>query len=171
MIVLMGIKHSGKTSLGKLLAKTLNLPFLDLDNLLEEEYSNDRILDFRQLYTKFGESGFKNLETSAIKKIHMNKKGILALGGGTIDNFEAMKIAEKADDLIFLDADEQILYKRIKNNGLPPFLGESPEKHFHELFTRRRLLYKNIATITLKITDEKTEELQSIVIREIGENL
>ena len=61
MIVLMGIKHSGKTSLGKLLAKTLNLTFMDLDNLLEEQYSKNRILDFRQLYVKFGESGFRDV--------------------------------------------------------------------------------------------------------------
>lgn len=171
MIVLMGIKHSGKTSLGSLLAKTLNLPFLDLDNLLEEEYSKERKLNFRQLYTRFGESGFRNLETSAIKKIEMGKKGILALGGGTIDNIEAMETVKGADTLIFLDTDEQILYKRIKNNGLPSFLGKSPEKSFHELFTRRRLLYKNIADITLKITDEKPEELLRILIEKIGGNL
>lgn len=166
----MGIKHSGKTSLGKLLAKTLNVPFLDLDTLLEEQYSEGRILNFRELYLKLGESGFRDLETAAMNNTPMHRKGILALGGGTIDNPEAVKIAKKADTLVFLDADEQILYKRIKKNGFPSFLEKSPKKLFHELFKRRRLLYKDIATIILEITDESPEEILNILIQKIKDS-
>lgn len=165
----MGIKHSGKTSLGKLLAKKLNLPFMDLDNLLEEQYSKDRILNFRELYLKLGESGFRELETAALNSISIQQKGVLALGGGTIDNSEAMEIAQKAEILVFLDAEEQILYKRIERNGFPSFLEKSPEKLFSELFKRRRLLYKNIATITINISNESPEELLGILLKQIEE--
>ncbi len=169
LIVIMGIKHSGKTSLGKLLAKDLNLPFLDLDNLLEKQYSKEGILNFRELYLKLGESGFRKLETAALNNIAIEQKGVLALGGGTIDNSEAMGIAQKAEFLVFLDAEEQILYKRIKRNGFPSFLEESPEKLFSELFKRRRLLYKNIATITISITKESPEEILQILLKKIEE--
>ena len=165
----MGIKHSGKTSLGKLLAKNLNVPFLDLDYLLEEQYSKERILNFRELYLKLGESGFRELETAALDSISIQQKGILALGGGTIDNSEAMGIVKKAEILVFLDAEEQILYKRIKKNGFPSFLEKSPEKLFSELFKRRRLLYKNIATITINITNESPEEILGILLTKIEE--
>ena len=170
MIILMGIKHSGKTSLGKLLANSLKIPFLDLDDLLEIQYSPERILDFRELYLKLGEDGFRDLETAAMKNIPMHKKGILALGGGTIDNPAVMKIAEEADIMVFLDADEKILYKRIRKNGFPSFLEKSPEKLFHELFLRRRILYKNVATITIKITNESPEEILGILTKKIEEN-
>lgn len=170
MIILMGIKHSGKTSLGKMLAKTLSVPFLDLDILLEEQYSKERILNFRELYLKLGESGFRELETNAIKRISILSKGILALGGGTIDNFDAMEIVRKADSLVFLDVKENILYQRIKKNGFPSFMEKSPEKLFHKLFLRRRPLYKNIATITMKISDENTEEILNILLKKIEEN-
>lgn len=165
----MGIKHSGKTSLGKLLAKKLNLPFMDLDNLLEEQYSKERILNFRELYLKLGESGFRELETAALNSISIQQKGVLALGGGTIDNSEAMEIAQKAEILVFLDAEEQILYKRIERNGFPSFLEKSPEKLFSELFKRRRLLYKNIATITISISNENPEEILGILLKQIEE--
>ncbi len=166
----MGIKHSGKTSLGKLLAKILNVPFLDLDYLLEEQYSQERILNFRELYLKLGESGFRELETEALNSILIQQQGVLALGGGTIDNPEAMEIVQKAETLVFLDVEEQILYKRIERNGFPSFLKKSPEKLFSELFKRRRLLYKNIATITLNITNESPEEILGILTQKIEDN-
>ena len=170
MIILMGIKHSGKTSLGKMLAKTLCVPFLDLDILLEEQYSKERILNFRELYLKLGESGFRELETKAIRSISIHGKGILALGGGTIDNFDAMETVRKADRLVFLDVKENILYQRIRKNGFPSFLEKSPEKLFHKLFLRRRPLYENIATIIIKITDENTEEILTILLKKLEEN-
>ena len=170
MIVLMGIKHSGKTSLGKMLAETLSVPFLDLDILLEEQYSKERILSFRELYIKLGESGFRELETKAVKSISIHSKGILALGGGTIDNFDAMKTVREADSLVFLDVRENILYGRIKKNGFPSFLEKSPEKLFHKLFLRRRPLYEKIATISIKITDENTEEILNILLKKTEEN-
>ena len=101
----------------------------------------------------------------------MHKEGILALGGGTIENSAAMKIAKEADIMVFLDTDEKTLYKRIRKNGFPSFLEKSPEKLFHELYLRRRILYKNIATITIKITDEKPEEILSTLIKGVGVNL
>ncbi len=167
MIVLMGIKHSGKTILGKMTAKALNLPFLDLDDLLEEQYSKDRLFSFRELYMKLGETGFRELEIKAINSISMNKEGILALGGGTIENIRAMERVKKAALLVFLDTEEEVLYKRIKKNGFPSFLEKSPEKLFHELFIKRRTLYSETADITLKLTNESPGEVLHLLIKKI----
>ena len=167
MIVLMGIKHSGKTSLGKLAAEYFNIPFMDLDNLLEKEYSKDRKFNFREIYNILGQTGFKDLETTALSNIQMNKKGILALGGGTIDNPDAIKFITKSDTRVFLDTEEQILHKRVEKNGFPPFLVKSPEKLFSELYKRRRFLYKNFATITIKFSDEKPKRMLEILLKNI----
>lgn len=167
MIVLMGIKHSGKTILGKMTAKALNLPFLDLDDLLEEQYSKDRLFSFRELYMKLGETGFRELEIKAINSISMNKEGILALGGGTIENIRAMERVKKAALLVFLDTEEEVLYKRIKKNGFPSFLEKSPEKLFHELFIKRRTLYSETANITLELTNESPGEVLHLLIKKI----
>ncbi len=167
MIILMGVKHSGKTTLGKLLAESLNVPFLDLDYLIEEQYSKDRKYNFREIYNILGQSGFADLETAAVSNIPANKKGILALGGGTIDNPGAIKFITKSDTRVFLDTEEQILYKRIEKNGFPPFLVKSPEKLFSELYYRRRLLYKNFATITVELSDEKPNEMLEILLKKL----
>lgn len=169
MIILMGIKHSGKTSLGRILAVSLNLPFWDLDILLEEQYSKDRKVTFRELYQKLEESGFRELETKAMNNINLNNHGILALGGGTIDNQAAMKIVKKAKHLVFLDTDEKVLYRRIKKNGLPSFLEKSPEKLFHNLFVKRRPLYLKAANTVIKTEDKNPEEILEILLKKIGD--
>ena len=171
MIVLMGIKHSGKTSVGKMAAAALNLPFFDLDNLLEAQYSKERLFSFRELYMKLGEAGFRVLETTAVNSISMKKEGILALGGGTIENVNAMETVKKADLLVFLDTEEEVLYKRIKKNGFPSFLEKSPEKLFSKLFLKRRSLYSKTADITLKLTNESPGEVLQLLIKEIEDKL
>ena len=171
MIVLMGIKHSGKSSLGKMAAAALDLPFSDLDDLLEEQYSKERLFSFRELYTKLGEAGFRDLETKAVKSISIKSEGILALGGGTIENISAMKTVKKAALLVFLDIKEEILFKRIKENGFPPFLEKSPEKLFHKLFVKRRTLYSEAADITLKLTNESPGDILQLLIKEIKDKL
>ncbi|RKX84052.1 MAG: hypothetical protein DRP58_07795 [Spirochaetes bacterium] len=167
MIILMGIKHSGKTTQGKLLAESLNVPFLDLDILIEEQYSKDRKYSFRELYLKLGESGFRNLETDAIKSVKMNNPGVLALGGGTIDNPIAMQVVKEVTIRIFLDADKLLLYNRIKKNGFPSFLKDSPEKLFSKLFLRRRTLYNNVATIIIPIGNDSQEELLHKILKNL----
>jgi shikimate kinase len=169
MIILMGIKHSGKTSLGKMIARDLYLPFQDLDTLMEELYSEDRKFNIRQIYLKLGEIGFRDLEYKAIQKTDIKGKTILSLGGGTIDNPEVMALVKKADLLVFLDAEEKTLFDRIQKNGFPSFLKKSPEKLFHNLYIRRRDLYKKIADITLKIKDESPAELLTILLKKIEE--
>lgn len=167
MIVLMGIKHSGKTSLGKIAARTMNIPFMDLDHLLELQYSKDRLYSFRELYIKLGERGFRKLETKAVKHLPITGEGILSLGGGTIENNSAMRAVKKGSLLVFLDVNEEILFERIKKNGFPSFLERDPEKLFHLLFIRRKKLYSDIADITLKLENESLEEALQLLIKEI----
>lgn len=171
MIVLMGIKHSGKTSLGKMASVALHLPFFDLDYLLESQYSKERLFSFRELYMKLGETGFRKLETKAVNSISMEKEGILALGGGTIENISAMETIKKAALLVFLDTEEEILYNRIKKNGFPSFLEKSPKKLFHKLFIKRINLYREAADITLKLTNERPGEVLNLLIKKIEDKL
>jgi len=59
------------------------------------------------------------------------------------------------------------MYKRIEKNGFPSFLLKSPEKLFSELYYRRRLLYKNFATITIGFSNEKPKEMLEILLKNI----
>ena len=88
-IVLMGLKHCGKTTQGKLLAENFSVPFFDTDNVLEEIVGTS----FRKYYADKGPAAFALAEEEACHKIvseHPDDRIVVATGGGICDNAPAL---------------------------------------------------------------------------------
>ena len=154
IFILMGIKHCGKTTIGKILSTAMKIDFIDLDDEVEKQYSPDRNLSFRKIYQKLGREGFSHLETAALRKLYteISKPFILSLGGGTVENSKAVDILKKSGFKIYLKEEELTLYKRILSNGLPPFLDSfDPGQQFHALYLKRDSLYTALADLTVKL--------------------
>ncbi|WP_034040760.1 shikimate kinase [Wocania ichthyoenteri] len=114
IIVLIGYMASGKSTLGKILAKTLNYSFIDLDDYIEEK-ENAEISDIFKLK---GEIYFRKKETQYLNDILKSKaKLILSLGGGTPCYGNNMDVVLKHDDVvsIYLKASIPTLVSRLKN--------------------------------------------------------
>ncbi|WP_341660665.1 shikimate kinase [Blattabacterium cuenoti] len=110
-ITLIGYMGSGKTSIGKMLSKKLNLNFYDLDALLVEESKNDSILN---LFKKKGELFFRNREHSLLKKFLKQKnKYILSVGGGTPCFYNNIYLLNKYSNTFYLKTDSYTLFKRL----------------------------------------------------------
>lgn len=159
-LIFMGLKHCGKSTLGKLAAKHWGMTFKDLDDLLLE-LARERITpkpdNCRDIYQKDPEE-FRFYETSAAKKAgeEMDKTPfILSLGGGTIENLKALEGLESANSSklwIYLKEEEQILFNRIAAGGIPPFLNrDRPRDSWHEIYERREKLYEKKASIILDL--------------------
>lgn len=149
-LILMGLKHCGKSSLGSRLAGTLSLPFYDIDNLILEDISAAGYLSVRELYRTAGRSKFQEYELSAAKKLAriMDTTAVVAaLGGGTIENEEALQLLSSRAPLLYLQVEEDELFRRISASGVPPFLeGKRPPKElFADLYARRAGLYESTA--------------------------
>lgn len=127
-IVLMGIKHCGKSTQANLLARHFSVPAFDTDDLILEMTGKTP----RQIYTELGQEGFKKAEKEAclelkkrLEKLSVtdtdgsradNEKKYLAVaatGGGICNNPEAVEILKQNGILVFLNADEHIAIKRI----------------------------------------------------------
>ena len=184
LIILMGPKHSGKTSAGRELARRMELPFFDLDALIEERTGKSP----RELYRigLSGEAGLKlfwreeetALEALLQKYAFTDKHyaAVLAAGGGIIDNPGAMALLKKEPRehcTVFLELSAGTAWQRIVNQGeLPPFLeAESPEasKEKHRaLHKKRNGQYKQFASLSID-AEEKTparlaEELYNLIL-------
>ncbi|MBI9100375.1 MAG: shikimate kinase, partial [Spirochaetaceae bacterium] len=86
-IILAGIKHSGKSTIGWNLSAHLNLYFADLDDLILRD--TEKYETVRQLYRELGAEGFQRQEKESLKlflQTYENKSFVLSLGGGTIEN-------------------------------------------------------------------------------------
>jgi len=170
----MGMKHCGKSSFGKLLAASLNYPFVDLDDLILAKARSRGFFSVRELYRTVGLKIFQEYETEALNIIHNareSRPSVLSLGGGYADNNTAMQTAADIGHRIYLRVPEQTLYRRIIRGGLPPFLeGEaSPEELFHQLYLRRDGLYASYAALIVALPDQDLEQNFNLLYSEVKE--
>lgn len=152
--ILMGIKHSGKSALGRLLAEKYGSEFTDLDDVIRMVYT-DPAISIREIYRRVGKEGFMDLEVEAARRIadsigSVSQPRVVALGGGTIENRKAMQVLKPIGPLVYLQEAEEILFKRVIKKGIPPFLSESdPESGFHTLYQKRHPLYLQAADLVV----------------------
>jgi shikimate kinase len=160
-IVLLGPKHSGKTSAGKALAALLSYGFVDLDELITQKTGKSP----RALYSE-GPEIFRKAEAEALATLFEAESPsplVIASGGGLIDNSDALSLLEKnADALsVFLDVSVETTWTRIKAAGeLPPFLKtENPEETHHSLHERRASAYRQFASLVIEADNKNPEEI------------
>jgi len=164
-ILMGGIKHCGKTTLGRIAADRLGYDFFDLDELTVGE-GMGTWGSARELMNNFGADGFRELEAMAVTSLigktipELTGKGVvLSLGGGTIENTEAM--AALRGTMVYLLAPCELLYQRIDLSGKPAFLSmESPYEDFLNLYKRRDILYRKFADLIHEV-DESPKELNA----------
>lgn len=140
LIVLVGPMGSGKTTLGRKLAKARGLNFVDTDKMVAAE--NGAIT---KIFEQFGEEYFRDLEASALRRA-LSEDGIVATGGGVVIR-ESNRDMLKGNRVIFLDtASEHVLGKI--NLTKRPLLKDNPER-WQELYESRLPLYKEVSTHTV----------------------
>ena len=86
-LILSGLPMSGKTTIGKLLAEKLQLPFLDTDRLIEQSYAamTGMKCSCRQIHSEKGEVFFRAFEKEQIKALQGDHARVIALGGGVLN--------------------------------------------------------------------------------------
>ncbi len=160
-IVLMGLKHSGKSSFGRQLADKLERDFFDLDDIVETSYRSDRLVSCREIYLRHGKEYFAELEGESAKILaeKLDQEAIVAaLGGGTGENEVAMQAIVGHGVLVYINDSEDRLFERIMKRGRPAFLPEAnPEVAFHELYQKRHLLYSRYADAIAQIDGARDE--------------
>ena len=159
LIVLIGHMGSGKSTIGKILARELNWNFFDSDKEIEKKEN----MSINQIFTEKSESYFRNLEKKYIIKLMQNKNTVIALGGGSIKISKIRKFVEKEAISIFLKVDIKTLLKRLLNNKNRPLLiNTNIEKKIKVLDSERYELYRN-ANIILENTKSKKEIIDQIL--------
>ncbi len=147
-----GIKHSGKSTLGRLYAKANNLAWADLDDLILRAIAP--CPGIRAYYKQEGQAAFQNQEVISLKTFLslQTQRTVISLGGGASDNNELLSLAKNHGKLIYLMVDEEVLLGRILHDGVPPFLDEKdPKGSFHALYARRHAIYGNICDVLVQL--------------------
>ena len=129
----------GKTTLGKIVAKRLEMEFIDTDLNIEEKNS----MTINEIFKKKGELFFRMEEEKEVLKSLKNKNCVISLGGGAFINKNLRKNILENSISIWLDVDIKTLNKRIKwNNKRPLTNSQNFQKKIKELYTYRKNIYK-----------------------------
>ena len=135
-LVFLGMMGSGKSSIGNMVSKKLNLPFIDIDSLIEENVG----ISISQIFEKKGENYFRNLEEKITLKALKNLKNVVSLGGGTFINEKIRKEILLNHFSFWLSWDESILIKRIKGSKKRPLALKSIKFSFRSFLSLFKML-------------------------------
>lgn len=161
-LLLTGLRGTGKTTIGKLLAEKLNRPFLDLDSEIEKINSQP----ISAIVEKNGWDFFRDLEHEVCKKIAKLDNYIISTGGGTLVFDRNSKLFKKNSFIILLTADPKALAKRIQNNtNRPSLTGKNFLEELNEVWAKRKKKYKKIADKIIDTERKTPEEITDEIIK------
>lgn len=135
---LVGFMGTGKTAVGREVAKKLNQQFLDLDSLIEEKEKRQ----ISQIFSQDGEAYFRNAEKQALKEISTRRNLVASCGGGIVLDKENIQIMKKTGVLICLSSRVEVILARTRGYRYRPLLNvDNPEKRIEELLKIRAPFY------------------------------
>jgi len=117
-VVLVGMMGAGKTAVGKSLAAMLHAPFLDSDAEIEKAAN----MSIPEIFERDGEPFFRIKERQVISRLLEREKGVLSTGGGAYMADEHREIISKNGVAVWLNADLQLLWSRVRHKDTRPLL-------------------------------------------------
>ena len=138
-LVFLGMMGSGKSSIGSLISKKLDLTFIDIDNLIVK----DTGMSISEIFKKKGEDYFRNLEEKITLKSLKKINNVISLGGGGFINTKIRKEILTNHFSFWLNCDDSILIKRIKGNKKRPLAFNSTDKEIRAIIKDRSKIYSD----------------------------
>ena len=144
-IYLIGMPGSGKSSLGKRVAREISLPYADMDGLITEAAGRS----VEEIFAEFGEAAFRQAETNMLCLLTRARPTIISTGGGTVMNPVNRKIMRCWGRIVLVDRPLEDILGDIRLEHRPLLRKGGPEK-LRELYAERMPVYRSAADDTLK---------------------
>lgn len=164
-IFIVGPMASGKSTLGKKLAQTLEIDFLDTDNEIEKKAG----AEISWIFEVEGEDGFRERESKALQKSVEKDNVVISTGGGIVTIEENRDLMIAKGKVVYLKTPIEIQLNRTENDKKRPLLSQdSREQTLRVLKKERDPQYEEIADITINQDQQKN---RNVVIDEIIDKL
>ncbi len=143
-IVLTGFMGTGKSSVARELSRLLGMKLVDVD----EEIERSEKMRISEIFEKFGEPRFRDIETETIRKLAAGDHLIIATGGGAVLKEENMEVLRRSGMIFCLVARPETIYERTRLNGERPLLKtDEPLKRITDLLEYRKPFYERAGTM------------------------
>lgn len=145
-VVLVGFMGSGKSSVGRLVARTLRSRFVDTDRLVADRAGRE----ITDIFAAHGEPWFRQEESRALRLLLGGSGLVVATGGGIVTVPENLPALKKLGFVVWLTAAEEVIWERVSRNKHRPLLHtENPRETIRSLIEKRNPLYETVADLTV----------------------
>ncbi|MDF2558507.1 MAG: aroK [Bacillales bacterium] len=162
-IFLIGMMGTGKTTIGKKLAKRLGFAFYDLDKMIEKKNQKS----ITEIFSDLGEPFFREQEAKTLKKTPL-LSSVVATGGGIIENEVNRNWIKQFGIAVLLEADDVTILSRLRNDSTRPLIQNNPEQIIHELKEKRYQDYHDCAHFVIQTNDKSEDEIVKEIVSEIS---
>jgi shikimate kinase len=162
--VLVGLPGSGKSTVGRHLARKLSLPFIDSDHAIEARLG----CSVREYFEVEGEERFRDLESEVLAELLGSGAGVLSTGGGSVLREINRKRLKSQGEVFYLRTTPEDVFRRLKHDQSRPLLQVSdPLGRLRELFALRDPLYKDTAHHVIENTRPHVGSLVNVILKKI----
>ena len=167
-VFLVGPMGAGKTTIGKYLAKQLNLQFADTDTEIETRTG----ADIPWIFDVEGEQGFRDRETNALNELLSENNRVIATGGGSVLRRQNQQLLKQKGYIVFLDTTVNQQMQRLQRDKKRPLLQtETPRERLDSLLLERRPIYLDLADLAVKTDKRMARRLAADIINQLPDNL
>ena len=159
-LIFLGMMGSGKSSIGAMVSKKLNIPFIDIDNLIEDHTG----MTVSEVFEANGEDYFRNLEEKITIKSLKHKNIVVSLGGGGFVNDKIRKDVLTNHFSFWLNWDDLVLIKRIIGSKKRPLVSKSTEQEIKAIINKRKKIYSK-ANFKINCNKLTKSEIVKIIIK------
>lgn len=167
-IVLIGYRCSGKTEVGKILARELEKDFLDTDELIEDNAG----CSIETIISRDGWNHFREIEKSLIEEVSRRNNLIIATGGGVVMDEDNVKNLKENAWIVWLNGESEVLRERMdkeQRSGKirPSLTGEDSLEEIKQVMDVRIPLYEKTATFVVDTSTVTSAEVAALIIKNL----
>jgi shikimate kinase len=160
VIVLVGFMGAGKTTVGRVLAAQLGVPFTDSDHVIEDRAGKP----IRQIFADDGEAAFRALEHQVIADLLAGPDIVLAVGGGAAEHALTRKLLTEAP-VAFLRVGYAEAHRRVGGDGGRPMLARSD---IADIYAGRQAAYETVATLAVDVDGRSPEDIAAVILARLS---
>lgn len=163
-IIFVGLPGSGKTTIGRQLARRLGVPFVDSDHVIEDRLG----CSIREYFAREGEEAFRDVEQAVLDDLSQYHQGVLSTGGGSVLREANRRHLHDRGQVIYLRSSPEDVYRRLRHDTVRPLLQvEDPLSRLRALYDARDPLYRDAAHFVIETGRPSVSTLVNMILMQL----
>jgi shikimate kinase len=163
-VALVGLPGSGKSTIGRQLARRLGLPFFDSDAVIEQRIGGT----IRAFFEEHGEDRFRDLEAEVIASLVDGETKVLSTGGGSVLRAPNRQLLHDRTQVVYLRSSPEEVFRRVRHDRNRPLLQvDDPLQKLRDLHAQRDPLYAETAHFTIDTGRPSVATLVNMIVMQL----